>query len=80
MKIRDWAYETASALAANRGRSLLTILGIAIGIAAVIAMSQITLATPMKMPSTVSNERIGWRYRLLIPESNVRNACTISEA
>ena len=39
MKIRDLAYETASALDANRGRSLLTILGIVIGIAAVIAMT-----------------------------------------
>ena len=39
MKIRDLAYETASALDANRGRSLLTILGIVIGIGAVIAMT-----------------------------------------
>ena len=39
MRIRDLAYETGSALDANRGRSLLTILGIVIGIAAVIAMT-----------------------------------------
>ncbi len=39
MKVRDLVYETASALDANRGRSLLTVLGIVIGIAAVIAMT-----------------------------------------
>ena len=39
MKFRDLAYETSSALLANRARSLLTILGIVIGIAAVIAMT-----------------------------------------
>ncbi|VEH02162.1 Macrolide export ATP-binding/permease protein MacB [Slackia heliotrinireducens] len=38
MRIRDLLYETWSALAANKGRSFLTILGIVIGIAAVIAM------------------------------------------
>ena len=39
MRIRDLAYETASALDANRGRSMLTILGIVIGISAVIAFN-----------------------------------------
>ena len=39
MRARDLIYETASALDANRARSLLTILGIVIGIAAVIAMT-----------------------------------------
>ena len=39
MKARDLLYETASALDANRSRSALTILGIVIGIAAVIAMT-----------------------------------------
>ena len=39
MRMRDLAYETASALDANRGRSLLTVLGIVIGISAVIAMT-----------------------------------------
>ena len=39
MRIRDLVYETGSALDANRGRSLLTILGIVIGIGAVIAMT-----------------------------------------
>lgn len=39
MRARDLVYETASALEANRARSLLTILGIVIGIAAVIAMT-----------------------------------------
>ena len=38
MRARDLAYETVSALDANRGRSLLTVLGIVIGISAVIAM------------------------------------------
>lgn len=39
MRVRDLVYETATALDSNRGRSLLTILGIVIGIAAVIAMT-----------------------------------------
>ena len=39
MRVRDLVYETASALDANRGRSLLTILGVVIGISAVIAMT-----------------------------------------
>ena len=39
MRLRDLAYETATALDANRGRSLLTVLGIVIGISAVIAMT-----------------------------------------
>ncbi|MBR3326817.1 MAG: ABC transporter permease [Atopobiaceae bacterium] len=39
MKVRDLAIETWSALEANRGRSALTVLGIVIGIAAVIAMT-----------------------------------------
>lgn len=41
MKVRDLAYETGSALLANRVRSLLTILGIVIGIAAVIALTSL---------------------------------------
>ena len=39
MRASDLVYETASALDANRGRSLLTILGVVIGISAVIAMT-----------------------------------------
>ena len=39
MRVRDLLVETGSALDANRGRSLLTILGIVIGIGAVIAMT-----------------------------------------
>lgn len=39
MRLRDLVFETGSALDANRGRSLLTVLGIVIGIAAVIAMT-----------------------------------------
>lgn len=39
MKTRDLVVETWSALDANRGRSALTVLGIVIGIAAVIAMT-----------------------------------------
>ena len=41
MTPRDLATETVSALDANRGRSLLTVLGIVIGIAAVIAMTSL---------------------------------------
>jgi len=39
MRVRDLVYETATALDSNRGRSALTILGIVIGISAVIAMT-----------------------------------------
>jgi len=39
MRLRDLLYETFTAIRANRVRSLLTILGIVIGIAAVIAMT-----------------------------------------
>lgn len=41
MRLSDLLYETWSALLANKGRSLLTILGIVIGIAAVIAMTSL---------------------------------------
>ena len=41
MSFRDLMREVLSALDANRGRSLLTILGIVIGIAAVIAMTSL---------------------------------------
>ncbi len=41
MRASDLAYETGSAILANRARSLLTILGIVIGIAAVIAMTSL---------------------------------------
>ena len=39
MKLSDLVLETASAFDANRARSLLTVLGVVIGIAAVIAMT-----------------------------------------
>ncbi len=41
MRISDLLYETWSALLANKGRTLLTILGIVIGISAVIAMTSL---------------------------------------
>ena len=41
MRVRDLVRETFSALDANRGRSALTILGIVIGISAVIAMTSL---------------------------------------
>lgn len=41
MRIRDLLYETWQALTANKGRSLLTILGIVIGISAVITMTSL---------------------------------------
>ena len=39
MRLRDLLHETLSAFNANRARSLLTVLGIVIGISAVIAMT-----------------------------------------
>ena len=41
MSIRDLMREAVRALEANRGRTLLTVLGIVIGIAAVIAMTSL---------------------------------------
>lgn len=41
MKVRDLLYETGTAITANRARSLLTVLGIVIGIAAVITMTSL---------------------------------------
>ena len=41
MRLRDLFLETLSAFNANRGRSFLTILGIVIGISAVIAMTSL---------------------------------------
>lgn len=41
MRFKDLMHETFSALAANKGRTFLTILGIVIGIAAVIAMTSL---------------------------------------
>lgn len=41
MTMRDLLRETTSSLEANRGRTLLTVLGIVIGIAAVIAMTSL---------------------------------------
>ena len=49
MRARDLVYETSSALLANRARSLLTILGIVIGIAAVIAMTAMIGGLKMAM-------------------------------
>lgn len=41
MRTRDLLTETGSALRANKGKSALTILGIVIGIAAVITMTSL---------------------------------------
>ena len=41
MRFKDLMFETLSALAANKGRTVLTILGIVIGISAVIAMTSL---------------------------------------
>ena len=59
MRIRDLFYETFSAIQANRGRSLLTILGIVIGIAAGMVL---TAAMPMSMPRVVRwrRPRFAW--------------------
>jgi putative ABC transport system permease protein len=51
MRVGDLVYETALAFDANRGRSLLTVLGIVIGIAAVIAMMALIGGIKMNMVS-----------------------------
>ena len=58
MKIGDLFYETWHALSANKGRSFLTILGIVIGIAAVIAMTSLIAGVQnMLMGELVSPKR-----------------------
>ena len=68
MKARDLAYETGSALLANRMRTLLTILGIVIGIAAVIALTSLIdgmraaiVASSASTPPARSRSRVGRR-------------------
>ena len=53
MKAVDLAYETGSAILANRARSLLTILGIVIGIAAVIAMTSLIDGVRLAMAAQI---------------------------
>ncbi|QOY61105.1 ABC transporter permease [Thermophilibacter immobilis] len=51
MRIRDLLYETFTAISANRVRSLLTVLGIVIGIGAVIAITSLIDGMKMQLVS-----------------------------
>ncbi len=55
MKFRDLAYEAYHALSANRMRSVLTILGIVIGISAVIAMTSMVEGLSSSMTSSMGS-------------------------
>ncbi|MFR1168474.1 MAG: ABC transporter permease [Adlercreutzia equolifaciens] len=73
MKIGDLFYETWHALSANKGRSFLTILGIVIGIAAVIAMTSLIAGVQnMLMGEMGLPRRAGVHQRLLAAGHHVR--------
>ena len=57
MSLRDLLVETWSALTANKGRTLLTILGIVIGIASVIAMTSLIGGVKQSLVSSLGLEQ-----------------------
>ena len=67
MKIRDLFAETYFALSMNKGRSGLTILGIVIGIASVIAMIAIGQGAQSSIESNIQS--IGSNLVMVMPGS-----------
>jgi len=65
MKITDFFYETFAAVAVNKGRSGLTILGIVIGIASVIAMVSIGQGAQQSIQNSIQS--IGSNLILVVP-------------
>ena len=57
MNVRDLCFETWEALKANKGRSILTILGIVIGITAVISMTSLIGGIQNALSSSLGLER-----------------------
>ncbi|MDO5043831.1 MAG: ABC transporter permease [Coriobacteriia bacterium] len=57
MKFRDLAFEIWTALSANKGRSMLTILGIVIGIAAVVTLTSLIAGMRQQLLSTVGADQ-----------------------
>lgn len=71
MMARDLIAETASALNANRGRSLLTVLGIVIGIGAVIAMTALIGGIKQSLVSELGLNQARMVYLYCYPERDV---------
>jgi putative ABC transport system permease protein len=67
MKIRDLAYEVSVSLLANKVRSSLTILGIVIGIASVIAMISIGQGASGQIQTSIQN--LGSNLLTIVPGS-----------
>src|SRR5450759_5503104 len=65
MKNSDLLHETYSALSANKARSLLTMLGIVIGIASVIAMTAIGQGAQNSVSASIQS--IGANLLLVMP-------------
>ena len=67
MRLMDLLRETLSAFNANRGRSLLTVLGIVIGISAVIAMTALIDGIKYSLVSSLGlNQSARSRSKILI--------------
>lgn len=71
MKVRDLVWETGSALDANRGRSMLTVLGIVIGIAAVIAMTALIGGIKQSLMGELGLEQARTVYMYVYPDREV---------
>jgi len=71
MMARDLIVETASALNANRARSLLTVLGIVIGIGAVIAMTALIGGIKQSLVSELGLNQARMVYLYCYPERDV---------
>lgn len=69
MRLRDLLYETFTAIRANRVRSLLTILGIVIGIAAVIAMTALIDGIKMSLVGQLGLNQSRLVYISCYPET-----------
>ncbi len=69
MKNADLLHETYSALSANKARSGLTMLGIIIGIASVIAMTAIGQGAQNSVSSSIQS--MGANLLMIMPEQHV---------
>ncbi|MBQ9021242.1 MAG: ABC transporter permease [Eggerthellaceae bacterium] len=81
MRISDLLYETWSALMSNKGRTLLTILGIVIGISAVIAMTSLIDGVKNSLVSQLGldQSRVVYIYYWNGSETSAEDLTTIEE-
>ncbi len=81
MRISDLLYETWSALMANKGRTMLTILGIVIGISAVIAMTSLIDGVKNSLVSQLGldQSRVVYIYYWNGSETRAEDLTTIQE-